>query len=389
MKKLLKHIFIIGIFFNITVNKTYSQFDTYLDLSSNFDDNLYLSPDKTGDLISDFDLRINYTPKDSNINLYYHGDYISFLNTSARNIYLNNFGVSYYKNFGDEKKHLFYMGGNLLTRYNKEEYNYYNYKQLYFYSNQRFNLNGLFLKTGYNFRYRGYEYFPDLTNYQHYLFLQANKSFWTRTSITLETDFGYKSFKGTETYINTSTNGGGGRRSSTTQTSVITNQVPSMSHFIVLARVAQSLHDRVGLYVQYRGQFSLTDEISYVNSDSYFQDEELFDDPFSYESSAFSSKLTLILPKSANLQIGGSFNHKSYISEPAFVSIDDTVGIGGNRIDDKQSIYLNFSKTFYLNKKRLNSLKTYVNYSYIVNESNSYWYNYKNNSVGVGVLINF
>ena len=128
---------------------------------------------------------------------------------------------------------------------------------------------------------------------------------------------------------------------------------------------------------------------SYVNSDSYFQDEELFDDPFSYESSAFSSKLTLILPKSANLQIGGSINHKNYIAEQAFLSVDDTLGIGGIRIDDKKSIYFNFSKTFYLNKKRLNSLKTYSNYSYIVNESNSFWYNYKNNSIGVGVLLNF
>ncbi len=386
MKKLIKYIFIIGIFLNIIADKATAQFDTYLDLSSGFDDNLYLSTEKTGDLISDFDFRLNYTPKDSNINLYYNGDYISFLNVSERNIFLNNFGAGYYKNFGDKDKHQFYMGGNWLSRYNKEEYNYYNYKQLYLYINQRFNLNGLFLKTGYNFRYRSYSYVPDLTNYQHYLFLQANRSFRTRTSIIIETDFGYKSFKGTETYI--SRNGGGKGKNSITQTSVTSNQVPNMSHFILLARVAQSLHDRVGIYIQYRKQFSLTDETSYVNSDSYFQDEELYDDPFSYESSAFSSKLTFILPKSTNLQIGGSINHKSYISEQAFISVDDTVGIG-NRTDDKQSIYLNFSKTFYLNKKRLNSLKTYLNYSYIVNESNSYWYNYKNNSVGVGVLINF
>ena len=383
MKKLLKYLLLIGIFFSTNVDKSSAQFDTFLDLSSGFDDNLYLSSDETSDLINDLDFRLNYTPKDSNINLFYHGDYISFLNTSERNIFLNNFGGSYYKSFGDKDKHKFYMGGNWLSRYNKEEYNYYNYKQLYLFTNQRFNLNGLFLKTGYNFRYRSYAEIPDLTNYQHYLFLQANRSFKTRTSIIIETDFGYKSFKGTETFI--STNGGGRGRSSLPQT----NQVPSMSHFIIMARVAQSLHDRLGIYVQYRKQFSLTDETSYVNSDSYFQDEELFDDPFSYESSAFSTKLTLILPKSTNLQIGGSINHKNYITEQAFDLFDDTVGVGGSRTDVKQSISLNFSKTFYLNKKRLNSLKTYLNYSYIANESNSYWYNYKNNSIGVGVLINF
>ena len=365
----------------------YSQLDTYLDVSTGYVDNLYLSPYKIGDLITDVDLSLNYTLKDSSTNLYYNVDYISFNNTSVRNILLNKVGSSYYRNFGEYGKHQFYVGGNLLSRINKEDYNNYNYNQIYLYSNQRFNLKGVFLKTGYNFRYRNYSNIPDLTNFQHYLFIQTSKTFRTRTSVIFETDFGYKSFSGTESYVSTGGEGQGANSSS--QTAITENKIPSLSHIVLLTRVAQSLHDRVGIYIQYRKQINLTSETAYVNSDGYFLDEELFDDPFSYSSSAFSSKLTLVLPKSFNLHVGGSFTHKDYIAERAYISSEDTLGIGDLRTDDKRSIYFNFAKIFYPNQKWLSSITTYLNYSYIVNKSNSYWYDYKNNSVEVGVLMNF
>ena len=375
---------LVALLFSSTV---YSQLDTYLDVSTGFDDNLYLSPYKIGDLITDVDLSFNYTLKDSSTSIYYNAEYISFFNTSVRNILLNKVGSSYYSNFGELDKHQFYLGGNLLSRINKEDYNYYNYNQIYLYSNQRFNLNGVFLKTGYNFRYRNYSNISDLTNFQHYLFIQASKTFRTRTSVIFETDFGHKSFSGTESYV--SPGGEGQSANSSLQPTIIENKIPSLSHIVLLTRIAQSLHDRVGIYIQYRKQISLTTETSYENSDGYFLDEELFDDPFSYCSSALSSKLTVVLPKSFNLYVGGSFTHKDYIAERAYISSEDSLGIGDIRTDDKQSIYFNLSKTFYSKQKWLNSIKAYLNYSYIVNKSNSYWYNYKNNSVGVGVLVNF
>ncbi|NOR65350.1 MAG: hypothetical protein GQ468_04970 [Candidatus Scalindua sp.] len=373
---------------SLLINSTvYSQLDTYLDLSTGYDDNLYLSPNKIGDLISDLDLRLYYTLKDSATTFYYNIDYISFLNTSTRNFFLNEFGSSYSKKFGENNKHQFYLGGNWFNRLNNAEYDYYNYNQIYLYTNQRFNLSGLSLKTGYNFRYRNYSNIPDLTNYQHYLFLQANKTFRTRTSLIIETDLGHKSFNGTETYVSTGEADNG--RYSSSHTTILEKKIPSLSHLVLLTRVAQSLHDRVGIYVQYRRQISLTAETSYVNADGYFQDEELFDDPFSYNSSAFSSKLTFVLPKSINLHVGGSINYKNYITELAYVSSEDYEGLGDIRTDNKQSIYFNFSKTFNSNKKRIDAFQTYLNYSYVVNESNSYWYNYKNHSIGIGLLLNF
>jgi hypothetical protein len=366
----------------------FSQFDAVLDLSSSFDDNIYLSPEKTSDLISDADLTLEYNFKDSASRIYYNPDYISFLNTPARNILLNKLGFSHYGSFGEKSEHHYYLGGYWQNRLNRETYNFYNFNQFYGYANQRFQLNNLYLRTGYNFRYRSYPYLIELSNFQHYLFLQVNRTFRTRTSLILETDWGYKSFRGTETYVTTTTGQEWGRNRPPS-VSLVEEKIPSMSHVVLLARIAQSLHDRVGIYVQYRGQYNLTTKSSFSNSGSYFQDEELFDDPFSYRSTALSSRLTVILPKSVNIQVGGSLNYKDYMNEQSYLSAEDTLALGDLRVDTKKTAYLKFSKTFYLKSKLPDSIKTYINYYYVNNESNSYWYEYNYHYLGIGMTLNF
>ena len=77
------------------------------------------------------------------------------------------------------------------------------------------------------------------------------------------------------------------------------------------------------------------------------------------------------------LQLGGATTSKNYVSEVAFESAEDTTGIG-IRADDQNSFFVNFTKTFYFNKNWINSLQFNLNYNYIRNESNSYWYDYEN-----------
>ena len=172
-------------------------------------------------------------------------------------------------------------------------------------------------------------------------------------------------------------------------TSTTVSEIPSLSQAILLARVTQSLHDKVGIFVQYRRQFSLTDETSFINSDGYYQDEELFDDPFSYESERYSTQLTWILPWTTILKVGGSSISKNYISEQAYISSEDTLGLGGTRTDDRINYNITVSKTFNLNMNWLKSLHLNLDYSYIQSESNSYWYDYKNAVYGGGLQWNF
>jgi len=386
--KTFKYILTIG-FILSCANQMQAQFTKNLEISSYYDDNLFRSPTPTQDLLTNIEMSLNYRPDDSNMNLHYRGSFLLYRDTYDRNFSLHEFGLNYNYSFGNEDRHTLYLGSDGTMRLNGEDYNYYDYTQIYLYSNIRFDLDFLFVKAGYNFRYRNYSNLPDLNNFRHFVFLQANKSFASRTTIIFEADFGYKSFAGENTYT-TSLGSGRGRGNMVEESQIITmTEIPSLQQAIVLTRLAQSLHENLGIFIQYRRQISLTDQIKYINTDSYYQDEELFDDPFSFESSSVSSGLTWILPWSMKVQIGGSLFSKNYISEQAYTTADDTVGLGGTRVDDQKSIYFNFYKSFYINKSWLNLLKVNFYYGYIENDSNSYWYKYKNAILGGGIQWTF
>ena len=364
----------------------FGQIHTTVKFSSYQDDNLYRSPQPIQDLVSGLGIHLNYLPANSNMNYYYDGNYIRFNAKNDRNFYTHSLGLNYQTNFGKEEKNTFYLGGELTGRFDSETYSYYDYSQFYGYLNARYNLDFMFLKAGYNLRYRRYANIPDLTNTRHYLFVQGNKSFSTRTSLILEADLGYKSFAGQDYLLS---GGGRGHGRMMTDNSSTVAEIPSLSQAVFLFRVAQSLHEKIGLYVQYRKQISLGGGTSYVNGNDYYQDEELFDDPFSFESDAFSSQLTWIFPWAVKLKLGGAFTAKSYISETAYESASDSLASGGIRSDDQKTLYLNLSKKFFVNKSWLNSLELSLNYNYIRNASNSYWYDYKNNMLGGSLKWNF
>ena len=242
------------------------------------------------------------------------------------------------------------------------------------------------LKTGYNFRYREYNQLSELSNFMHTVFIQANKTFSTRTSIILEADLGYKSFSEQNT---TGYSSGIGRGRNLYSTETFTSEIPSMQQAIILGRIAQSFHDKLGLYMQYRQQYNLADQNVFLNTDNYYRDEELFDDPFGYESRAYSSQLSWIGPWSTQLKIGAGQIIKNYVSEQAFISADDTTGLGGIRLDDRNYLSFNLSKSFKINTNWLNLFSININYNYIRNTSNSYWYDYKNKVLGAGIQFDF
>jgi hypothetical protein len=400
-----KTFFIIIIVLTLAGNLA-AQLSVDFSVSSYSDDNIYSSPYPQQDLLSDYSIYLGYNPDKTNINYYYDGGYTQYNETAVRNYWIHELGINYYNPFGKKEQNTFYLGGYWLKRLDTEENQYYDYSQLYGYANLSYSFDTMFLKTGYNFRYRSYDYLPDLTNYRHYLFVQGNKSFKTRTSVILEADLGYKSYAGVEIFDYYPGGGtrppGGGHGPGGGMLSVesvessqadyytsTTTAIPSMGQVVFLARVAQSLTEKMGIYIQYRLQRSLTPNTDYKNLDTKFVDEELFDDPFSYESDSYSSQLSWLLPWQMKLEAGGLYSSKNYLNEYAFTSEEDTVGLGGLRLDDRTSIYLNFKKNFYFKDTWIDAIRIYVNYNFIHNESNSFWYKYTNNVFGGGLEFNF
>jgi hypothetical protein len=333
MIKPYKHIFaqillIIGIAFG--------QFSKDLTIHSYIDDNLYRSPEPVQDMLSSIKLGLSYQDTESNIRLYNNTNLILYKNTSGRNFLINNFGINKSLQISEKLNSNFNLGGNWTLRINKDDYNYYNYSQL--------------------------------SGYANFQILSEQDSFST---------------------IGTSSHGHGRRTGGTTTTTNTISEQLSTSQVNVVLRLTQSLHEKAGIYFQYRKQISIDDSTSYRNFDDYYQDDELFDDPFTYESDSYSSQLTIMLPKSTKLLIGGSLSSKNYISEPAYSTEEDTMGIGKLRFDDQTNYFIDLSKTFNINKDWANSIKFNLYYSYTNNESNSYWYNYKNTSWGGGIQWSF
>ncbi len=384
--KYLKGILLMALIANIQLG--WAQLSPSFTVSSYVDDNVYRSPEAQGDLLSDFSLRLNYTPEQSDFTYFINGNYFTYAQNPERNFYINDLGVNYVSVFGSQKNHYFFAGADWLMRLNGADYNYYDYNQLFAYFNFRFNFSNYLLKTGYNFRYRSYSNLSALDNTRHYLFMQINRALPTRTTLIFEADLGYKSFAG-QTVAVSGTGGRGRGRMFYEPAYTETQTIPSLSHFIYLMRVAQSLHDRLGIYVQYRQQINLSSNSGYQNSEGYFQDEELFDDPFSYESKSITSQLTWLMPYFVKLQVGGGILNKQYISEQAYVSASDTVGNGGLREDDRRFGYVRLSKTFKLKQSVIDQLRFNLEYNLVINKSNSYWYDYKNNLLGASLQIGF
>jgi hypothetical protein len=401
--------------FSIYLIVTYvsGQFSSSIEVSTLYDNNVFRSPYQYEDLLTDFDVDVSYQFSRVNLDIYYNPEFIIYRDYSDRNFSMHSVGINYAKEFGTEEQHTFFLGGNYLMRLNGSSYESYDFNQLYTFTSIRFDLNWIFLKTGYNFRYRYYldADYANLNNYRHNLFAQINKSFPSRTSLIVEVNLGKKSFEGIRSYTiyesykyNPPADGGDGdgggkgpdgrggnylvnisSLTSTTAAEVTTVEPPDLNQLVLITRIAQSIMPRMGIYLQYRRQTSLTDQTSYLNADAYFQDEELFDDPFSYQSEDLSSQLSWMLPASVKLQIGGGMTSKEYISEQAFISELDSTGLGGFRSDDVTFIHFSISKAFKFKKSWLYSLVLSVNYNYQRNESNSFWYNYKNSFYSFGI----
>lgn len=387
MKNLIKSIFVL-LFLNLNI--VFSQLNINLSYNGYADNNLFRSPQSVSDFLSSAKLRTSYRFDKEGLTIYNNINLLGYKEYSERNFLTNNIGLSKHFKLGENQFSNMYLGGNWNLRANKEDYEYYNYSQLSGYLNLQLFTNIALFKGGYSYRWREYINWSGLSNHLHNVFFQINKSLPTRTTLILETGFGNKSFIGKDSITTTIKTGqGNGNRSGTSTITKAISKPLNTSQINLTLRLSQSINDKTGLFVQYRKQISMDDETSYQNFDDYYQDDELFDDPYTYESDAYSTQLTIMLPESSKILIGGSYHDKNYISEKILIDENDVLGANDLRIDNQYIAFVDISKIFNVRKDWLNSIKLNIYFTYTNNESNSYWYNYENSAFGGGIQINF
>jgi hypothetical protein len=226
-------------------------------------------------------------------------------------------------------------------------------------------------------KYIRYSELPELNNLFMNAGFQFNKSFFSSTTLIPGALINHKIYSESDIQINDALNNSG-------------NQTTYISQLVLSARIAQSVTSTTGLAVQYinRNIFAgSSSQIRYMEF-SYGDESQLYDDPVSHEGYSLGVELTQILADDFTLKGGFYYNYKYYPSQGIFISTEefnnDIV-----RVDNQQYGYLLIQKGFSI--EILNNIESLwsIKYQLLINESNSYWYNYNNQSISFNIDFQF
>lgn len=413
------------------------------ELGSGYDDNAFGNSSMTETSYGSAALTLGIFPEESRFGISYSGLFATFGAFPERRYGIHSLIASYTLPYGEEERNSLIFAGSFNLRNDAEEYAYYDYSQGmgYLYAKHYFTetMSG---RAGYTLKYRKYPNFDDMSYTEHLGWLGLNTAFESRTSVILRAEIGIKNYApvtesvyaadpGTAATSGRTGNGfvvegggpggsgnggngggngnggsgnggsgngsmgqNGGRMSQIGQhysgmgetAQIITYDDAITSQLRTSLTVGQGLTDELGLSATYVKRFNLDDRSRAIvgGTVDFIGEEELFDDPYSYESDEASLKLTQILPAEMKLQLGGFmlWKHYSYVS-----NLEDLASPLRN--DRKYGGYASLSKTIGGSWLMFSGLELTLGYTYTRNESNTTWYDYSANGVSFGIGTEF
>lgn len=339
----------------------------------------------------------------------YNGNYSHFNNILDRNFYWHQLAL-----FGGSDTTGWGIYGE--QRINKSDYNIYDYKDLNGFFRHRFSIKGITTNWQSKIKFNFYDQISELNNWKLNSSIRFHKSFPTRTTIIVGAGFDYKNYLNSSQLIevepdtnisemNFSTtsilaetgsghDSGGNRRGRgyfhgdghgyLSQNSYVDFENPSVLQLSFWLRLAQSITPTTGVAFNYFNRTLLSGQDRFISdiSCSYSQESEIFNDPLGYESHSFGSELTKMLPLEITLKLFAYYVTKNYSAQGIYIDEEnyDEITL---RKDKYKTIYLNLKKDFEFVKD--SKLGLSLNYQWINNDSNSYWYNFKNSFCSIGL----
>jgi len=388
---------IIAICLFLIISRSFSQISISPQISTFYTDNLYRSPQKTGDWLSNFAINLVYEHPNFPFSFNLVPEYNWYKEHTQQNFAFVNTSLEYYPFLDKNEIWQFYGSLDWATRLNKEDYKFYNYQQLRMsvalYRDGDFALN----QWTYQLQWRNFDQYDALSSVSNYFNWQFNKPLPTRTTLIANVGLASRYYENQIRYIviNDTLDWSNWRSSGRNQRppKIITRTIPVNSNPVNLnqlqcsIRLAQNILPTLGVYLQYRKSFDLASSGLFQNYASYLGDDELFDDPLSYLNNEWSSQITWLMPGRWKLQLHSSFNRKRYLKETAFISENDLTGSGNFRRDTKIDCALNLSKKFTVKDKLTLNLDGQI--YYVQNQSNSYWFDYTNLIWGLNLNLIF
>ena len=164
-------------------------------------------------------------------------------------------------------------------------------------------------------------------------------------------------------------------------------EAPTVSQLQYWLRIAQSLADNSGLALQYNARLSLSGSTRYLAGlpYEYFDESDIFDDPMGYELQSLGLEFTQLLQPSLTMKASVYAGQKEYTSQGIYLdelNFDEST----LRSDKYRTARLSVIKNFSLGYAGLSFI---LEYQWLKNESNSFWYNYTNHYANISVNLNF
>lgn len=260
------------------------------------------------------------------------------------------------------------------------------------------------LQAGYQFRHRNYWNLPELTYSEQLVFLTIKRFFPTRTTVISELNWGHKAFAhgaaADKMIVNTNPNSSKGRgyhhgpqkpmfHSDSTVTAYnLTAAAAELWRLSLL--LAQSVFPTTGMSLQYQQQLAPSHNNRYLLGVDYFYypNDDLFDDPYSFESHEWEATLTQLLPWSFSLKLRAYRIEKNYFYSTTSDSVTTAPISLTQRQDRQQGLGITLMQRGSL-KHLAKGLTVYISVNYLSNHSNDPYFDYRGYYIDAGCGVSF
>ena len=401
-----------------TSMQLYAQWSGSLGLSGGYADNAFSNYLTAPASMYSGSLLFGYFPENGRWASSYSGSYNTFGQYADRNYSTHQLTASYSIPYGEEQRHAltFALAGGM--RFDNSAFTMYDYRQAVAALNWKHVFEDLFSgKLGYRAHFRTYPNFLDLSYLEQSASLSLSRSFATKTSVSMDVSVGNKEYQSLSTSTTTSAftasnaffhfdddrakdpnhrpnfphdRGIRGIDFHRDETQGIQSNVqylvyeqPTTMQLCASLKIAQSLGEETGISARYFQRWNLTDRgRAFVGGAvDFIGEEDLFDDPYSYESKELALTLTRYLPFSLKGELSALYSVKQY---PYPNNLDYTSS-APDRADTRFGLTVSLEKSMDDSWFVFEGTTLMVEYLYQRNQSNTAYYDYHSNVITLGI----
>lgn len=323
------------------------------------------------------------------LEFYYSGTFTQFQQNTHFNNTLHGIGFDY--RLVQETNFSSTIGANYSMANYRNTYSYYNYQR----SNGFINLKyyptrSMLIKGGLALHNKNFVEEKAWNHWESLLYLQYNLFLKTKTTLRLGADLLYRNFRpyATDEDVTGWYSGRGGRGSYYSISRY--DELPSLWQTFFVARIAQSLGRRTGMYVEYAYRYNSSEGNPYELEIESFSP---IDDYFGYRGDYLTANLKYKITSTFWSAVNYHRYFRHYVNRPVYeydfdgqtwvVENDDHVMTALHREDTGQRVEISFGYAINRFLKKASSLEIIALFTYRKNDSNDPYFRYEDKSAGL------